>query len=73
MSAPQQVALVTGGARGLGRAISAELARQGWSVAVTDVDRAGGEAVARELTAGGAGARYYPLDVRQAAAITEVL
>ena len=54
-----RVALVTGGARGIGRAIAADLAREGADVAVTDVDRAGAEEAAGEIA--GAGRRTWAL------------
>lgn len=41
MDRPVRVALVTGGARGIGAAISARLARDGWRVVVADRDPAG--------------------------------
>jgi len=47
---PQKVALVTGAAQGLGRAIAAELSRAGFRVAVADVAPEV-EAVAKELGA----------------------
>jgi NAD(P)-dependent dehydrogenase (short-subunit alcohol dehydrogenase family) len=48
MSLSGKVALVTGGASGLGRATCAALAAEGVQVVVADIDTDGGEAVARE-------------------------
>ena len=47
MSLQENVALVTGGSRGIGRGICLELARQGAAVAV---NYAGNEAAALELS-----------------------
>lgn len=44
-----QVAVVTGGARGIGRGIGSVLAAEGATVVVVDVDAASGEAAAAEL------------------------
>jgi len=44
-----KVALVTGGARGIGRSIVLELAHQGSDVVVSDVDFQGAEKVVREV------------------------
>ena len=41
-----KVVVVTGGARGIGRAIAQRLAQDGASIVVSDIDAAGGEAVA---------------------------
>ncbi|MET7845943.1 SDR family oxidoreductase [Streptomyces sp. NPDC005356] len=48
---PPGVAVVTGGASGLGRAIAARAADDGWAVAVLDRDKAAVTVVARELDA----------------------
>ena len=52
------VVAVTGGARGIGRAIAAALVGRGMKVAIGDVDQAAAEGAAREL-----GCAAYPLDV----------
>jgi 3(or 17)beta-hydroxysteroid dehydrogenase len=59
-----KVAVVTGGASGLGKAIAERLAEEGARVMLTDVDRAGGEAVAAAL---GGEARFMPHDVTDGA------
>ncbi|MFP5415233.1 MAG: SDR family NAD(P)-dependent oxidoreductase, partial [Gammaproteobacteria bacterium] len=47
--AAQKIALVTGGARGIGEAICRVLAERGHKVVVSDVNGAGATALAREL------------------------
>jgi len=51
MMSPMKSAVVTGGARGIGRGIATELVGRGWSVVVTDVDGAAAEATAAEVGA----------------------
>lgn len=53
-----KIALVTGGASGLGEAIARRFAAEGASVIIADIDVAGGEKLAGEL-----GARFVKLDV----------
>ncbi|MDP1632689.1 MAG: SDR family NAD(P)-dependent oxidoreductase [Caulobacter sp.] len=48
-----KVAVVTGGASGIGQATVRIMSRLGASVVIADVDEAGSEALASELTAGG--------------------
>lgn len=57
-----KVAAVTGGARGIGRSTSEALARQGYRVAIGDIDQAEAELAAAALT----GARAWRLDVTSA-------
>jgi 3(or 17)beta-hydroxysteroid dehydrogenase len=69
-----KVALVTGGAQGLGKADCEALAREGACVVVTDVKDAEGEAVAAALNAKRAGsALYLHQDVRDEARWREVI
>ena len=57
-----RTALVTGGAKGIGKGIVATLREAGAQVLVADIDRAAGERTAAEL-----GARFVELDVRSQA------
>lgn len=62
MSTP--VAVVTGGASGIGAACCAELARRGYRVAVADLDDAGAQQVAARL-----GGAAYAMDVADEASV----
>ena len=55
-----KTAIVTGGARGIGRAIVERLASEGARVLIADIDEAAGKAAAGEI---GAGAQVFGLDV----------
>lgn len=58
-----RTALVTGGARGIGRAIASALAEDGRAVAIGDLRQEDAAAVAEELVAAGGRAVGLPLDV----------
>jgi NAD(P)-dependent dehydrogenase (short-subunit alcohol dehydrogenase family) len=58
-----KTAIVTGGAKGIGRAACLLLAREGAKVAVTDTDDDAGRDVAERITAMGGQGRYWQLDV----------
>ncbi len=68
-----KVALVTGGARGIGRAIALRLAREGADVAVADLNLEGARAVAAEAQALGRTARAYRIDVADPPAAAAVI
>ena len=65
-----QVALVTGGAEGMGKEVCRVLASAGASVAVADVNLAWAEATAGEITAAGGQARAWRVDVASEDAVT---
>lgn len=58
-----RVAVVTGAARGIGRAIAGRLARSGAAVAVADIDEAAGAGAADSIAANGAAAVFLPADL----------
>jgi NAD(P)-dependent dehydrogenase (short-subunit alcohol dehydrogenase family) len=61
-----KVALITGGASGMGRVASHLFAREGAKVVLTDVADEAGEAVAASIRGGGAQAAYVHADVSRA-------
>ncbi|MEO2096991.1 MAG: SDR family NAD(P)-dependent oxidoreductase [Brachybacterium sp.] len=70
MDVAGNVALVTGGASGLGRATGEALAEAGARVVLVDLPGTDGEAVAEEL---GGGARFAPADVTDEAQVREAV
>lgn len=59
----QKVGIVTGGASGIGRAISKELASKGVYVVIADRNQIEGELAAEEIALQGGKARFVPVDV----------
>ena len=57
------IALVTGGARGIGKAIALRYAQEGAAVFIADVDLAGAQALAREIQASGGSADACLTDI----------
>jgi gluconate 5-dehydrogenase len=64
-----QVALVVGGAQGIGKAIATRLGREGASVVIGDIDCPMMDATVTEMCAAGSEARRIVCDVRDGAAV----
>src|SRR5881227_1208299 len=68
-----RVALVTGGARSLGKADALALAAEGCRVAIVDLNAEGAEETAREIEAAGGRARGYACDIRDTGQVQEAV
>ena len=68
-----QIAIVTGAAKGIGEATARLLAREGARVALTDVDEETGRAVAEAIRADGGDAQFWALDVGNEEAVRTTL
>ena len=68
-----KVAIVTGGASGIGKAVSEALAEEGAVLVVADVDAARAEGVAQGIRARGGRAKAAVLDVRDAAGFQKLV
>ena len=69
MKLRDRVAIVTGAASGIGRAIAKALAREGARVAIADLNEAGGAEVARAIEKDGGAAAAWRVDITDAAAV----
>ncbi|MBT3318634.1 MAG: 3-oxoacyl-ACP reductase FabG [Clostridia bacterium] len=59
-----EVAIITGGAQGIGKAIAQALSTQGAKAAVFDIDEASGADCVREIESNGGTAQFFKCDVR---------
>jgi 3-oxoacyl-[acyl-carrier protein] reductase len=72
MELKDKVALVTGGAQGIGRTISEELARAGAHLVLGDVNLEGAQATAEAINISGGSASAVKIDVSNATEVREV-
>jgi 3-oxoacyl-[acyl-carrier protein] reductase len=72
MELKDKLALVTGGAQGIGRTISEDLARAGAHVVLGDVNLEGAQATADAINNGGGSASAVKIDVSNANEVREV-
>src|SRR5258706_10122433 len=73
MELPGQVAIVTGGGQGIGRATALELARLGADVVVAELNAEGAERTANEVRGVGGKALALPTDVTKHADLTRMV
>lgn len=60
------LAVVTGGASGIGEATARRLATDGYAIAIVDLNKERGEEAARQIAASGTPAKYFTCDVGNA-------
>ena len=68
-----KIALITGGASGIGRATAFAFAREGASVVIGDLDVAGGEKTVADIKQGGGEASFLRMDVTQSADVQRLV
>lgn len=69
----QRVAIITGAARGIGRAIAQALSRQGAATVIADIDAEGARRVAQEIEGSGGRALAIPADVSIPAQVADMV
>ncbi|MDA1227936.1 MAG: glucose 1-dehydrogenase [Chloroflexi bacterium] len=73
MRLENKVAIITGGASGIGRAICEVFAEEGARLAVADIDEAGGQETVAKVRAAGGQAIFVPTDVSDEAQVQELV
>ena len=73
MSLSGKVAIITGGARGIGRACAERFVREGAKVVVADIDRARGQETASELSGGGTKTLFVACDVGDSVQVSNLI
>ncbi len=68
-----KVALITGGASGIGRATALTFAREGAKLVVADMNEDGGQQTVHMITENGGAATFLQVDVTQAAAVEAMI
>ncbi len=69
----EKVAIVTGGARGIGAGIVRRLAAEGARVAIFDLNREGGEKLAAELSGAGQPSAFFQIDITDFQRVTQAV
>jgi 3-oxoacyl-[acyl-carrier protein] reductase len=72
MELEEQVVMVTGGARGIGKAIAEKFAAKGAGIVIADVSLQSAEDTAKELSGKGIRAKAVSVDVSKSADVTKV-
>lgn len=73
MKLESQVAIVTGGGRGIGRAIARAFAQEGAAVVIAELDAQQGAATAQEIIAAGGKARFISTQVADRANVESMV
>lgn len=68
-----KIAIITGGAGGIGRGIASRLAEEGLRLALADVDETAGETAAGELREHGAEAEFFSVDLRRSDSVNKMV
>jgi 3-oxoacyl-[acyl-carrier protein] reductase len=73
MKLKNRVAIITGGAKGIGKAIALTLVREGAKVALVDIDREGLEILKHEIEKNGGEGFALPCDISKSREVSEMI